>query len=68
MKGNEMLNRLIMWLFACLGSFLVPVTSAFAAIDTSAIDDALTDVGMVGAAVFAVFVAIAVFRYVRRIL
>jgi hypothetical protein len=42
--------------------------SAFAAIDTAPLDTALTDVGTVGAAAFAIIVAAAAFKYVRRAL
>jgi hypothetical protein len=43
-------------------------TAAHAAIDVSELDGTKADVGIVGTAVFGVLVAIAGFRYVRRLL
>lgn len=52
--------------------FVVPVlaiaSTAHAAVDVTALDDAKADVAIVGAAVFGVLVVIAGFRYVRRLL
>lgn len=52
--------------------FVVPVmalaSTAHAAIDVTPLDDTKADVALVGAAVFSVLVAIAGFRYVRRLL
>ncbi len=47
---------------------VLTATSAFAAIDTAAIDAAKDDVATVGAAAFAVIIAAAAFKYVRRAL
>lgn len=41
--------------------------SALAAIDTAAIDETKGDVATVGAAIIAIFVAIAGFKYIRKI-
>lgn len=43
-------------------------TAAHAAIDVTPLEDTKADVAIVGAAVFGVLVAIAGFRYVRRLL
>lgn len=53
--------------------FAVPVlavasVSAHAAIDTTSLDGAKADIATVGAVVFAVLVAIACFKYVRKLL
>lgn len=47
---------------------VLTATSAFASIDTTAIEEAKTDVATVGAAAFAVIIAAAAFKYVRRAL
>lgn len=49
-------------------SAVTMATAAHAAIDVTPLDDTKGDVGIVGAAVFSVLVAIAGFRYVRRLL
>lgn len=53
--------------------FAVPVLaalslSAHAAMDTTALDGAKADIALVGGVVFAVMVAIACFKYVRKLL
>jgi hypothetical protein len=51
---------------AALGA--ASIGSAFAAVDTQAITDTVTDVTSVGAAVMGVLVAVAAVKYVRRAL
>lgn len=41
--------------------------SAFAAIDVTPLNDSLTDVSSVGAAIMSIFVAIAGFKYIRKL-
>jgi phage tail sheath gpL-like len=47
---------------------LAAASPSFAAIDTTAIEAAATDVGVIGLAVFGIMVAIAVWKWVRRTL
>lgn len=56
-------------LFAFLTLSVMSIGSAFAAVDaavTTAMSDAKTDVGTIGAASLIVVIAIAVFRYLKR--
>lgn len=47
---------------------LAAASMAHAAVDVTALDGAKTDIGLVGAAVFVVAVAIAITKWVRRAL
>lgn len=57
-------------MFKKIGAFLVSAAplSVFAAVDVTAITGVLTDVGVVAAAVFGVYVAIKATKFVRRAL
>ena len=56
--------------YALIAAPVLVVSSvpAFAAMDLTALDGAKSDIALVGAAVFGVLVAIAAFKYVRRLL
>lgn len=49
-------------------ALLVASVSAHAAVDVTELDGTKADVAIVGAAVFSVLIAIAGFKYVRRLL